>query len=81
MPPNVTSSRTEVLYTPETTLNSSSEKRDGVEKPARKYRTEIVWPNVVGHFYLNMAALYGVYLIFSSAKLLTVVWGMCKSKS
>jgi stearoyl-CoA desaturase (delta-9 desaturase) len=77
MTPNVTSSRTEVLYTPETTLHSSSEIRDGVEKPALKYRREIVWPNVVMHIYLNVAALYGAYLIFSSAKILTTLWGMC----
>jgi hypothetical protein len=77
MTPNVTSSRTEVLYTPETTRHSSSEIRDGVEKPALKYRREIVWPNVVLHLYINVAALYGAYLIFSSAKILTTVWGMC----
>jgi hypothetical protein len=31
------------------------------------------------HFYLNVAALYGAYLMFSSAKILTGIWGMCNS--
>ena len=77
MAPNVTSSATEVLCTPETTLRSSSEIRAEVEKPALKYRREIVWPNVVMHIYLNVAALYGTYLMLTSAKLLTGIWGMC----
>ena len=78
MAPNVTSSATEALCTPETTLHSSSEIRAAVEKPALKYRREIVWPNVVMHIYLNVAALYGTYLMLTSAKILTGIWGMCK---
>jgi stearoyl-CoA desaturase (delta-9 desaturase) len=79
MAPNVTSSPTEVLCTPETTLHSSSEIRAaGVKKSALKYRREIVWPNVVMHIYLNLAALYGIYLMLTSAKILTGIWGMCK---
>jgi hypothetical protein len=34
-----------------------------------------VWPNVVMHAYLNLAALYGAYLMFTSAKVLTAMWG------
>jgi len=79
MAPNVTSSATEVLCTPETTLHSSSEIRAGVETPALKYRREIVWPNVFMHIYLNVAALYGTYLMLTSAKILTGIWGMCES--
>jgi hypothetical protein len=30
------------------------------------------------HIYLNVAALYGAYLILTSAKILTGIWGMCK---
>jgi hypothetical protein len=55
----VTSSPTEGLRTPEFTLRPSSEIRDAIEKPDLKYRREIVWPNVVMNFYLNVAALYG----------------------
>jgi hypothetical protein len=29
------------------------------------------------HIYLNSAALYGVYLMLTSAKVLTGLWGMC----
>lgn len=78
MAPNVTRSPTEVLCTPEHTLHSSSEIRAGVEKPALKYRREIVWSNVVMHIYLNVAALYGAYLMLTSAKILTGIWGMCQ---
>jgi hypothetical protein len=59
-------------------MHSSSEIRAGVEKPALKYRREIVWPNVAMHIYLNVAALYGAYLMLTSAKILTGIWGMCK---
>jgi hypothetical protein len=78
MAPNVTSSSTEVLCTPETTLHSSSEISAGVEKSALKYRREIVWRLVVIHIYLNLSALYGIYLMLTSAKILTGIWGMCK---
>ena len=73
---NVTSSATEALCTPETTLHSSSEIRAGVGTPALKYRREIIWPNVIMHIYLNVAALYGTYLMLTSAKILTGIWGM-----
>ena len=78
MAPNLTSSPTDVLCTPEATLHSSSKISAGVEKPTLKYRREIVWPNVVMHIYLNLAALYGAYLMLTSAKVLTGLWGMCK---
>jgi stearoyl-CoA desaturase (delta-9 desaturase) len=78
MAPNVTSSPTDVLCTPEATLHSSNEIRAGVEKPTLKYRREIVWSNVFLHMYLNLAALYGAYLMLTSAKMLTGLWGMCK---
>jgi hypothetical protein len=77
MAQNVTSSPTEVLCTRENTLHSSNEKCDGVEKPALKYRTEIVWPLLFMHIYLNVMAFYGVYLMLTSAKILTGIWGMC----
>jgi hypothetical protein len=59
-------------------LHSASEISDAVKKLALEYRREIVWPNVVIHTYLNVAALYGVYLMLTSAKILTFSCGMCK---
>lgn len=48
-------------------------KSDSAEK--KPYRMRIVWRNVALLGYLHLAALYGVYLMFSSAKLLTSVYG------
>jgi len=45
--------------------------------PYRKqpYR-KIVWRNVILFSYLHLAALYGVLLIFTSAKIATTIFGM-----
>jgi len=43
-----------------------------VQKP---YRLQIRWRNVFLLGYLHLAALYGAYLLFASAKLLTIVYG------
>jgi stearoyl-CoA desaturase (delta-9 desaturase) len=75
MAPNVTTSLAEVSRTPDTALLSSNDLRKDATKPCLKYRREIVWPNVVVHAYLNLAALYGAYLMLTSAKVLTGIWG------
>jgi hypothetical protein len=75
MAPNVTTSPTEVPCTSDTPLLSSNELKNGATKPCLKYRRKIVWPNVVMHAYLNLAALYGAYLMLTSAKVLTGIWG------
>lgn len=36
----------------------------------------IVWRNVILFTYLHLAALYGVLLIFTSAKITTTLFGM-----
>lgn len=36
----------------------------------------IVWRNVILFAYLHLAALYGVLLIFTSAKIVTTLFGM-----
>lgn len=38
----------------------------------------IVWRNVILFAYLHLAALYGVLLIFTSAKIATTIFGMYK---
>ena len=40
-----------------------------------KYKVRIVWRNVIVMMYLHLAALYGVYLLFTSAKLMTAAFG------
>jgi stearoyl-CoA desaturase (delta-9 desaturase) len=76
MAPNITSSPTEVECTAGTEPLSSKEVKNDVSELSLKYRREIVWPNVVMHAYLNLAAVYGVYLMLTSAKILTGFWGM-----
>lgn len=36
----------------------------------------IVWRNVILFAYLHLAALYGILLIFTSAKVFTTIFGM-----
>ena len=55
------------------------EKQDINDKSAESskedYRLQIVWRNVAIMAYLHMAALYGLYLCFTSAQFKTVVAG------
>lgn len=46
-------------------------------KPYR-YQRQIVWRNVALFVYLHIAALYGAYLMFASAKIATSIWGNLK---
>ncbi|XP_063243801.1 acyl-CoA Delta-9 desaturase-like [Bacillus rossius redtenbacheri] len=46
------------------------------EPPPPGYEWRIVWRNVLGFVYLHAGALYGVYLIFTSARLATVLWAV-----
>jgi hypothetical protein len=38
-------------------------------------KIQIVWKNVVLYIYFHIAALYGIYLCFTSAKWATIAWG------
>lgn len=40
-----------------------------------RYQRKIVWRNVALFAYLHIAALYGAYLMFASAKISTSIWG------
>lgn len=43
----------------------------------KQIHQSIVWRNVILFAYLHLAALYGVLLIFTSAKITTTIFGMC----
>ncbi|XP_058810732.1 acyl-CoA Delta-9 desaturase-like [Phymastichus coffea] len=43
------------------------------EKP---YKVQLVWRNIIIFIYLHLGALYGVYLIFSSAKISTTIFAI-----
>lgn len=70
MAPNVTSTPTGVIYEGEKVDESSQ-----IEQPKKKFVRQIVWRNVFIFVYLHLAAIYGLYLAFTSAKLLTCVLG------
>jgi hypothetical protein len=76
MTPDITTSANDVTCMSQTTLLSSNVIRNNAAKQSVKNRIEIVWPVFILHVYLNLAALYGVYLMLTSAKILTGVWGM-----
>lgn len=42
----------------------------------KQLNQKIVWRNVILFTYLHLAALYGVFLIFTSAKIATTVFGL-----
>lgn len=44
-------------------------------KEERKvFQMQIVWFNALGFLALHIAAVYGLYLVVTSAKLLTTIW-------
>lgn len=45
-----------------------------IKNPEKKYELQIVWRNVILFIYFHIAALYGVYLMFTSAKLATIIF-------
>lgn len=68
MAPNITSTPTGVLFEGETLENAV------VEPQKTKYERRIVWRNVIIFSYLHLAAIYGLYLVFTSAKWTTVLF-------
>jgi hypothetical protein len=76
MTPDITMSANEVTRTSETGLPSSKILRNNAGKQSVKNINEISWPMFVLHAYINLAGLYGAYLMLTSGKMLTGVWGM-----
>lgn len=46
-------------------------------KKAERRKMKLVWRNIIAFGYLHLAALYGAYLMFTSAKWPTIVFGKC----
>ncbi|KAL0132478.1 hypothetical protein PUN28_000318 [Cardiocondyla obscurior] len=72
MAPNITSTPTGVLFEDETLGEPQIE--GPKDKP--KYVRRLVWRNISVFAFLHLGALYGVYLSFTSAKLLTVAFAI-----
>ncbi|XP_015431780.1 PREDICTED: acyl-CoA Delta(11) desaturase-like isoform X2 [Dufourea novaeangliae] len=69
MAPNVTSTQTGVLFE-EDTLEESAP----AQPSKTKYEIRIVWRNVINFTFFHLGALYGLYLVLTSAKLLTTIF-------
>ncbi|XP_076766441.1 acyl-CoA Delta-9 desaturase [Xylocopa sonorina] len=69
MAPNITSAPTGVQFEGETSENPTI-----LESTKTKYKRQIVWRNVIIFAYLHLSAVYGLYLVFTSAKLLTTLF-------
>uniref|UniRef100_A0A8D8M386 Acyl-CoA Delta(11) desaturase n=1 Tax=Cacopsylla melanoneura TaxID=428564 RepID=A0A8D8M386_9HEMI len=87
MAPNTSSAPTGVLFEGDSTHTdtmshihqSASEdlaEACAKESPEKEYRIVPVWRNVILFAYLHLAAVYGAYLIFSSAKLPTTIFAI-----
>ncbi|XP_049775504.1 acyl-CoA Delta-9 desaturase-like [Schistocerca cancellata] len=77
MAPNITSTPTGVPYGNSILESKQMDLNEGEEKkPAPEYKRQIVWRNVLLFAYLHFAALYGAYLMFSSAKILTSIFAI-----
>lgn len=51
-------------------LSSNTQNENKTNDP---YRVILVWRNIIGFAYLHIAALYGLYLCFTSAKSSTII--------
>lgn len=75
MAPNITPRVTGVLFEndviKEPMLDEASKE---IPKEKYEYKLKIVWRNVVIFLYLHLAAVYGLYLCFTSAKWKTIVF-------
>lgn len=52
---------------------SDVKEHEAVER--KRYRSQIVWKNVGYIVYFHLAAVYGLYLALTSAKLPTILFG------
>lgn len=73
MAPNV-SVTTGVLHEHDEEVNSSDVPVLEIKKPG-DFKLQLVWRNIILFAYLHLSAVYGLYLMFTSAKLSTTAWG------
>lgn len=77
MAPNITNAPTGVLFEDDDLVKPQSGKLD-VHVPQAcdpNHKIRIVWRNVIIFVYLHAAALYGAWLLLTSAKLATIAFG------
>lgn len=71
---NSSAIRTGVLSDDENLDYLTKEPENDEDNPKYNYKREIVWRNVILFLFLHIFALYGVYRIFTSAKILTTIF-------
>ncbi|GLV31138.1 Desaturase 1 [Carabus blaptoides fortunei] len=78
MTPNITASATGPLFEEDlTTIDTKEIERQNKEKSSpEKRKIQPVWRNIILFAYLHIAALYGVYLCFTSARLYTILFAI-----
>ncbi|KAJ8675191.1 hypothetical protein QAD02_010977 [Eretmocerus hayati] len=75
MAPNITSAPTNVQFEKGTSEDLHRHQvTNGETKKYPEYRIQIVWRNVIIFVLLHTAALYGLYLAITSAKLVTTIF-------
>ena len=42
-----------------------------------EYVPHTMWPDLMALLFVHVGCIYGLYLIFTQAKLLTAIWGKC----
>lgn len=77
MAPNSKNAPTETVQTKPSkpSLVSRDFLRDRSKKDEWNSMNHIIWGNVFWFSLLHVASLYGLYLMFTSAKVLTTLWG------
>lgn len=74
MPPNTVVVPTGILH--ETDNEMVKDGYEPVHLEPENRKPQLVWRNIILFGYLHLAALYGVYLMFTSARIYTSLWGM-----
>lgn len=72
MAPNI-SVATGVLHEHDEEVIATDVPKEVVEPEKRK--PQLVWRNIILFVYLHLAALYGIYLMFTSARIYTSLFG------
>lgn len=76
MAPNATVEATGVLNEVDAeTIDGGLSKDITTLKRAEKRKIKLVWRNVIAFGYLHLAAVYGLWLLLTSARLYTVAFG------
>lgn len=80
MAPNITNAPTGVLFEDDDDIATQGLKSKVADTHVPQacdpnHKIRVVWRNVAIFLYLHVAALYGGYLLLTSAKLLTIAFG------